>query len=207
MHSVYTLLLPSFTDCLYSLSELNSLQNISCFARSVVISIPCASTQFACSAKYLLSERLSGQTELLPPFDYILGLPSRMSFCPFWLDQLAFYVTSSSDAIWWLGVSSVFAFPRLFDDFYIFKGGDHWLLEYLQQTNPFTMERSVSAAEEPPSLLYSSITAEAAAITNHASSMVRPIPLVERSIDADGGCDCAILSACITAMHQSDSLR
>jgi hypothetical protein len=203
MRSVYTLLLPSFTDCSLSLSDWHSVQSTSCFARSVVVAIPCASTQYACSAKFLLSSRSSGGTEFLPQFDYLIGLPGYMSFCPYWLDQLAFYVVSSSDAIWWLGVSSVAAFPRLFDDFYIFKGGDPWLQELLQQLPLPATVASASSAEQPPSFLYSSITADAAAIANHASSMVRPIPHIERSVEGDDSCDCAIVSACIAAVESS----
>jgi methionine-R-sulfoxide reductase len=202
MHSLYTLLLPSFTDCTCSLSDLdsymNSVPNTSCFALYVTISIPCASTQFACSAKHLLSQRLSGD-QPLPQFDYIIGLPGYMMFCPFWLDQLASYVTSSSDGIWWLGVSSVSAFPRLFDDFYILKGGDLSLLEHLQQSRTRATEDSSSLTQEPQSILYSSITVDAAAVANHASAMVRPMPLVERLFDDGGSCDCGILSACIVS--------
>ena len=202
MHSLYTLLLPSFIDCARSLSDWdsyrNSVRNTSCFARSVTISIPCASTQFACSARHLLSLRLSAD-QPLPQFDYIIGLPGYMMFCPFWLDQLASYVTSSSDGIWWLGVSSVSAFPRLFDDFYILKGGDLSLLEYLQQSRPHAAKDYASPTEELQSILYSSITADAAAIANHASAMVRPMPLVERLFDVGGSCDCGILSACIVS--------
>ena len=122
-----------------------------------------------------------------------------MMFCPFWLDQLASYVTSSSDGIWWLGVSSVSAFPRLFDDFYILKGGDLSLLEYLQQSRPHAAKDYASPTEELQSILYSSITADAAAIAIHASAMVRPMPLVERLFDVGGSCDCGILSACIVS--------
>ena len=200
MSSAYTLLLPSFTDCPRSSFEWISVQNTSCFSDSVMISVPCASSEFACTAKHLLSLRLSGNIDLLPPFDHIIGLPSHMSFCPLWLDQLAFYVTSSSDAIWWLGVSSLSAFPRLFDDFFILKGGDHWLLELLQQPHPDANEDNrTPQAEKPPSFLYSSMTQDAAAIANHASSMVRPIPLVERSIYRDSSCDCTVVSACIAS--------
>jgi peptide-methionine (R)-S-oxide reductase len=198
MKTAYTLLLPSFADCSHGLSQLMSGQHASCFNNSVEVSIPCASTEPSCSAKHLLSLRLSGETNL-PPFDYVIGLPSRMSFCPFWLDQMAFYVASSSDAIWWLGVSSVSAFPRLFDDFFILKGGDRWLLELFQQTHPNSSDGRTSEVDEPPSVLYSSITADAAAVANHASSMVRPIPLVERSAHGDSNCDCTIVSTCIVS--------
>lgn len=197
MNSLYTLLLPSFTDCSLDFSDWNSAPNSTCFTRSVSVPVPCSSTQYACSAKYLLSSRLSDEATLLPPFDYIIGLPAHVSFCPFWLDQLAFYVASSSDAIWWLGVSSIAAFPRLFDDFFILKGGDISLLEYIQQPHAKSVEHSASTIEEPASILYSSITADAAAVANHASSMVRPIPLVERLAGADSSCDCAAVAACV----------
>ncbi len=199
MHGLYTLLLPSFTDCSLSLYDWISANDTSCFARSVPVSIPCASTQPACTAKFLLSSRLSGGSNLLPQFDYVIGLPSDTSFCPFWLDHLAFYVTSSSDAIWLLGASSVAAFPRLFDDFYVLKGGDPWLLQNLQQARAHTTEGCETPTDQPSSLLYSSITADAAAIAHHASFMVRPFPLVERLIGSDDSCDCAIVSACIAA--------
>jgi methionine-R-sulfoxide reductase len=196
MNSVYTLLLPSFTDCSHKWSDWISVQNASCFKNSIAVSIPCASTEPSCSAKHLLSLRFGDNTDL-PSFDHVIGLPSRMIFCPFWLDQLVFYVTRSSDAIWWLGVSSVSAFPRLFDDFFIFKGGDRWLLELLQQAHPIANKDRTTQTEEPPSVLYSSMTADAAAIANHASSMVRPIPIVERYMYRDSSCDCTAVSACI----------
>ena len=199
MNSLYTLLLPSFTDCSLDFSDWNSAPNSTCFTRSVFVPIPCSSTQYACSAKYLLSSRLSHNASLLPPFDYIVGLPTTVTFCPFWLDQMALHVASSSDAIWWLGVSSIAAFPRLFDDFFILKGGDISLLEYLQQphTKSVSAQHSASTIEEPASILYSSITADAAAVANHASSMVRPIPLVERLAGEDSSCDCAAVAACV----------
>jgi hypothetical protein len=146
----------------------------------------------------LLFLRLSGEKGALPQFDYLVGLPSHMSFCPFWLDQLAFYVMRSSDAIWWLGVSSLKAFPHLLDDFYILKGGDRWLSEHLNQSRYEATEDS-SEVNGPPSTLYKSILAHAASTSNHASTMVRPIPLVERSMHTDGSCDCSMLSACITS--------
>ena len=61
-------------------------------------------------------------------------------------------------------------------------------------------EMTPKVAEELQSIIYSSITtADAAAITNHASAMVRPMPLVERLFDVGGSCDCGILSACIVS--------
>jgi len=199
---MYTLLLPSFKDCPHSFSDLNLAPNTSCFSRSVIVSIPCASNQFACSARHLLSLRSSGETGPIPQFDYLIGLPNRMSFCSAWLDRLAFYVISSSEAVWWLGVSSISAFPRLFDDFFILKGGDLWLTDFLHQSHPEYTEGSFQA-EEPASYLYRSFTADVAAITAHASSMVRPIPLVERSTHSDSSCDCNIVSACIVPNPKS----